>query len=70
MFFARGRHGSLPPEYVDFLLISELYHCTPEELDRQDAATIQLHLEFMRIREQERLKDQRRSEQRARVTTK
>lgn len=70
MFFARGRNGSLPPEYIDFLLISELYHCTPEELDRQDAAKVQMHLEFMRIREQERLKEHKRSEQRARITHK
>jgi len=39
--------GLLPPsEYQDFILCHHLYHCTPEELNRQDARTVALHLEF------------------------
>jgi hypothetical protein len=54
-------------EYIDFLMISELYHCTPEELDRQDSSTINQHLNFMRIRAEEQNKDAKRAEQRARL---
>lgn len=51
-------------------MISELYHCTPEELDRQDSSTISQHLNFMRIRGEEQQKDMKRAEQRARMKSK
>ncbi len=54
-------------EYIDFLMISELYHCTPEELDRQDSSIINQHLNFMRIRAEEQNKEAKRAEQRARL---
>lgn len=28
----------------DYILCKEIYHCTPEELDRQDARRTELHL--------------------------
>lgn len=33
-----------PPEYVDLLLCRDVYHCTPAELDAQDAGRILAHL--------------------------
>lgn len=59
-----GKTGNLPEEYIDFLMISELYHCTPEELDRQDSSVISTHLHFMRIRSQESNRQSKRTEQR------
>lgn len=35
-----------PQEYVDYILCHHVYHCTPEELDRQPAMSTRLHLEF------------------------
>jgi len=57
-------------EYIDFLMISELYHCTPEELDRQDSSIISQHLAFMRIRGEEQRKEMKRAEQRAKLKSK
>lgn len=34
-------------EYQDFLLIKNLYHCTPEELENQDYFTTDLHANFL-----------------------
>lgn len=30
-------------EHRDYVLIKELYHCTPSELDKQDEHRLQLH---------------------------
>jgi hypothetical protein len=57
-------------EYIDFLMISELYHCTPEELDLQDSSIISQHLNFMRIRGEEQRKEAKRAEQRSRLKSK
>jgi len=38
---------SPPPEYLEFLLIQRVYHCTPSELDKQDAAIVDLHTGFL-----------------------
>lgn len=39
--------GDAPDEYIDYVLIRELYHCLPSDLDREDARTIELHRAFM-----------------------
>lgn len=39
--------GQPPPGYLDLVLCRDVYHCTPEELDRQDDRRIQEHLELM-----------------------
>jgi hypothetical protein len=41
-----------PQAYVDYALCAHVYHCTPADLDQQDALTVDLHLEFWN-REQE-----------------
>lgn len=33
----------VPPEIDDYLLCAELYHCLPDELDRQDARRVSIH---------------------------
>ncbi len=42
---------SAPPEYTDLRLCRDVYHCTPSELDAQDARTIALHIAFMNVEE-------------------
>jgi hypothetical protein len=36
--------GPPPPEYVDLILCRDVYHCTPAELDEQEAARVQAHM--------------------------
>ena len=36
----------VPGEYTDYLLCTQVYRCTPSELDEQDANTVLLHLEM------------------------
>jgi hypothetical protein len=51
--FTGGGDGP-PPEYNDLVLCRDIYHCTPNELDEQDAQTVQLHI-LMHNAEQEEL---------------
>lgn len=39
----------MPPQALDVYLC-EQYHCTPSELDQQDAARVFLHLTVWRVR--------------------
>ena len=59
-------NGDLPIEFSDYRLIRDLYHCTPEELDRQDDTTVELHGNFMALDARERNYNERRAEQRKR----
>ncbi len=60
----------MPVEYIDFLLCTEIYHCTPSELDAQDHETVQMHIAFINMkREKERI-DQKRQEQAAKYPRK
>lgn len=34
----------VPEEIDDYLLCTELYHCLPDELDRQDARRVSIHV--------------------------
>lgn len=43
--FTGGGEGA-PEEYIDLILCRDIYHCTPEELDRQDYGTVLLHYEM------------------------
>lgn len=50
-----------PAEYVDLVLCRDVYHCTPSQLDEEDAARVLEHLEclnaeaeWMRLLEWER----------------
>lgn len=33
----------MPEEVRDYILCTQLYHCTPLELDEQDSDTIEMH---------------------------
>ncbi len=66
-FFRAGRKGHLPDEYPDFILIRDVYHCTPAELDMQDAGVIEMHKRFIGIENDAKHLDGNRSEQRARI---
>lgn len=46
--------GALPTEYVDLVLCRDVYHCTPSELDAQDAERIATHLLCMEVEERVR----------------
>lgn len=46
-------HGSPPLEVLELELI-ELFHCTPEELDRQDLERVLLLLQIKSTKEQAR----------------
>lgn len=63
----QGNAKEAPQEYVDYVLIKNLYHCTPEELDRQDDHITSLHIEFMTLEAKEEALQMKRSEQAARV---
>lgn len=52
-----------PPEYADYLLVKELYHCTPSELDEQDSFITDLHIEFMGLEAKEQKLQEKRAEQ-------
>jgi hypothetical protein len=36
--------GDPPPEYLELVLCRDVYHCLPDELDRQDYGRILRHL--------------------------
>lgn len=45
----------------------DVYRCTPEELDRQDAHVVELHQEFIAIERREERLAARRAEQQAKL---
>jgi hypothetical protein len=50
--------GDTPPAIItDFILCSEIYHCTPKELDEQDAERILDHIMVFNAREEVRKMD-------------
>ena len=52
-----------PPEYTDYILCTQVYHCLPSELDRQDTAIVRLHLEFWNT--EQRVAEQRQAQKAA-----
>lgn len=68
--FDSGRLKDLPEEYTDFLLMREVYHCTPSEFDEQDDATIEAHLHFVKIQSDQQRIEAKRAEQRAKIKKK
>ena len=37
----------MPPEYNDFLLMREIYHCPPSVFHEQDSLDIEMHKMFL-----------------------
>jgi len=52
-------------EYVEYLLIKELYHCTPSELDMQDTAITDLHFKILMLERKKEYIDSKRQEQKS-----
>jgi len=60
--------GAVPDGYIDFVMCTELYHCTPEELSRQDADVVSRHF-FMyqeKLKVENRVKRDQEARQKAR----
>ncbi len=49
------------------MLIRDVYHCTPAELDKQDATKVEMHKSFLGIENEERHIEGKRAEQRNRM---
>lgn len=56
-------------EHRDFVLIKELYHCTPKELDEQDESVLQLHFKMLQEEKKNEYIEQKRAEQKAKMKT-
>jgi len=57
------RGGKTPPiEYIEYLLIKNVYHCTPDELEQQNNDTTDLHLIFMNLENKKQLNDIKKQE--------
>lgn len=52
-----------PQEYIDYILIKELYHCTPKELDEQDEYILRLHTEIIILERKQKFLENKRLEQ-------
>lgn len=52
-----GQQRPMPREYIEYVLCTQFYHCTPAELAVQDYETLLLHIEFFNL-EQEVKKSQ------------
>jgi len=52
---------------MDYLLIKELYHCTPEELDRQDYTRLKLHFDIIMLERKKEYLDSKRAEQKSNI---
>lgn len=54
-------------EHRDYLLIKELYHCSPKELDDVDDSLLDLHFSFLMAEREHEFIESKRNEQRAKV---
>lgn len=60
----------MPQEWTDYLLIKELYHCTPAELDAQEDSIAEMHLGFLGAQRSSENIEHRREKQRAKIKKK
>jgi len=60
-----GNSKEMPREWTDFILMRDIYHCTPEEMDKQDDTTIDMHAQFVNMLAEHAQLTERRSTQRA-----
>ena len=54
-------------EHRDYVLIKELYHCTPSDLDEQDETVLQLHFKMLQEERKHEFVEQKRAEQKAKM---
>ena len=62
-----GDTEQVPQSFTDYLLIKNLYHCTPLELDEQPYETVALHVGFMNAEARAGKKRRNRAEQQAKT---
>lgn len=54
-------------EHRDYVLIKELYHCSPSELDKQDEFILDLHFKMLQKEREHEYIEQKRAEQKAKM---
>lgn len=52
-------------EHRDYILMKEIYHCTPQEIEMQDENMLNLHYAFLMEERQHEIIEQKRAEQKA-----
>lgn len=55
-------------EHRDFILMKEIYHCTPSELEKQDEHVLSMHYAMIMIEREEEFIEMKRKEQKAKVS--
>jgi hypothetical protein len=61
-FFDSGGKNS-PQEYIDYILMTELWHCTPADFFNQEESMIELHTKIYNSKNRYEWKKQKREEQ-------
>lgn len=54
-------------EHRDYVLMKEIYHCTPNELDEQEERILQLHFTMLQKEKEYEYVEQKRAEQKAKM---
>lgn len=54
-------------EHRDYVLIKELYHCKPSDLDEQEERVLQLHFRMLQEEKRHEYIEQKRAEQKAKM---
>lgn len=57
--------GAVVDEYRDYILIKELYHCKPSELDSEDDRVLDLHFQIMQMEKKEEYLKIKRAQQKS-----
>ena len=58
---------NITKEHRDYILIKELYHCTPTEIELQEERKLQLHFEMLQKEREHEFIEQKRAEQKAKM---
>ena len=54
-------------EHRDYVLMKEIYHCTPSELDKQEERLLQLHFDMLQEERRHEYLEQKRAEQKSKM---
>lgn len=54
-------------EHRDYVLIKELYHCKPNDLDDEEERVLQLHFQMLQEERKQEYIEQKRAEQKAKM---
>ena len=58
---------NLSKEHRDYILIKELYHCPPSELDKEEESVLELHFRMIQEEKKREYIQQQRAEQKAKM---